>query len=134
MVKLHGKLLDGDACRLCGFPYREGHTNPRRRTRDHILPRSRGGVWRIYEDTINLRPMCAACNQNLSITGHCIGAFACVAAVAKDTKRRFGFVHKAWHMGQHLPTEMPAAQAAIARDAKNSGPRPWEKYQTGSDA
>jgi hypothetical protein len=57
--------------------------NPQSISRDHIRPRAWGG-----DDTAeNRRLCCKSCNENRGTCGHCIGALACVRAVARDPRR-----------------------------------------------
>lgn len=76
-------------CPSCGHAMSisaRGHSSnsPYRRTRDHILPRERGGLGVMYGDTRNIRIMCARCNGILADCFHCVGALACVRAVASN--------------------------------------------------
>ncbi len=131
MVKMFGHLLEGDTCPLCSSKYAgEGHSlhHPMRRSRDHILPRIRGGVFRMYGDTRNLRQMCQRCNERLAKSGFCIGAYACIDSVAKDISKAYGYVHKLWHMGKYLPQEMSTVEARTVRKTVNPGAKEWEAY------
>lgn len=47
-------------------------------TNDHILPKARGG----QDVAENYRRVCLSCNRMRGAVGHCIGALACVRAVA----------------------------------------------------
>ena len=64
-------------------------------TRDHILPRCRGGS----DETDNLRTVCSECNQNRALAGHCIGALACARARASRTTGLRKVLRK-WQLGR----------------------------------
>lgn len=68
-------------------------------TRDHILPRSRGGGNRIHGDVRNTRIMCQECNELTAKCHQCVAALACAATVARDTERTARVVLKDWRMG-----------------------------------
>lgn len=69
----------GPRCLYCGRVFdrvrRLGNCAP---SLDHIMPRSRGG--RSTRD--NLRTCCRRCNALRQECGECVGALACVLAVA----------------------------------------------------
>lgn len=82
--------------RRCGL--RPGRVPPSNmRTRDHIRPRAWGGA----DAADNRRYCCQRCNQLRAALGHCIGALACVIAVARDRRRpsrSIGYVARSWHL------------------------------------
>lgn len=68
-----------DACCYCGRPFRplratgRAGCKPDAASRDHILPKSRGGAPR-YMDVSNIRICCRRCNELRGGMGHCTGA------------------------------------------------------------
>ncbi len=76
-------------------------------TRDHILPREWGG--RTTPD--NLRWCCRRCNQNRVYTGHCVGALACVYAVAKSSGRSTLHVTQRWRLQRPVRPRPPWPRA-----------------------
>lgn len=66
-------------CPICSVPMiRKGADwESRGRTRDHILPRCRGGSHRPE----NIRIICRRCNETLGAFGNCVGAVAAMRAV-----------------------------------------------------
>lgn len=83
---------DGALCRLCGS--RMTVSGEHRASADHILPKERGGSFRMFPDrpraeapqdrgyVRNHRIMCQRCNGLLAACGHCVAALASVRAVA----------------------------------------------------
>ena len=84
-------------CPQCGWPMIDGDQKDARRvSRDHILPKSRGGILRMYGDVRNSRTMCQVCNGQLASCLHCVGALACVRDVTDDTKATFKSIARKW--------------------------------------
>ncbi len=87
----------GTPCPLCGVTMTVPSHRPSAVSRDHILPRERGGRFVIHGDTRNRRLICVGCNGRLGTCGHCVGALACVYAVSGPTSPLA--VIQAWGMG-----------------------------------
>lgn len=103
-------------CPQCGeimLPSDWDTAHPKRMSRDHILPRARGGQWILHGDTVNWRLMCQECNGIIAAVGHCAGAAACVRAVAQDTCERWPEVLRAWKT---------AAKQSVVRAAQDLRP------------
>lgn len=83
-------------CPQCRRPMMDGYSHPRRPSRDHILPKSRGGYLVIHDDVRNWRPMCQECNGLLAAAYHCVGAAACARDVAAATDRKVKTVLRGW--------------------------------------
>jgi hypothetical protein len=67
-------------------------------TRDHIMPQEWGGT----NDADNLKTCCKQCNELRGMTGHCIGAMACLRTVAprrKDWER----LVRIWRLPRPIP-------------------------------
>lgn len=75
-------------------------SHPWRQSRDHILPRERGGTRFIHGRTRNIRLMCQECNGLLAACLHCVGAVACARDVAQARGTKVGTVLNQWGMGQ----------------------------------
>ena len=76
-------------------------------SKDHILPKARGGTLFIHDDVRNWRIICQRCNGLLAAAGECLGALAAVRSVPGDdvtTMRLWGFG--------------PLAQAILTEDQK----------------
>jgi hypothetical protein len=54
-------------------------------TRDHILPRSAGGVGIMHGDTINIRKVCAKCNSMRACAGDCHVPVVLAHQIARET-------------------------------------------------
>lgn len=92
---------DDGRCPTCSQPFARGraqNNSPRRKTRDHILPQCWGGEDTMHGDARNIRMICSECNQHRALVGHCVGAMACVAVVAQETRRSFIDVARSWLM------------------------------------
>jgi hypothetical protein len=82
-------------------------------TRDHILPKERGGKLLMHGDTRNARIICAACNYLLGACFHCVGVAACVRSVAADERQNPYRVIRAWGISKRVGR----LRAGIALDA-----------------
>lgn len=73
-------------------------SKPRRLSRDHILPVEWGGdnTWGDENAPRNYRWCCQECNNLRGSIGHCVGALACVIAVARTSRQTTLFVAKGW--------------------------------------
>jgi len=101
----------GVRCAYCGVALvnnggRRVGSNQRMATRDHILPKCEGGSlylgWSIWPPSLRVRNWkwaCPDCNGLRAACGHCIGAMACVQAVAKSVNMRPNVVLRAWNKG-----------------------------------
>jgi hypothetical protein len=74
------ELQPGDPCPICHV--RMTTYGDDGISRDHILPRSWGGLFEMFGGVRNKRIMCRRCNVQLATCGHCIGALACLRSVA----------------------------------------------------
>lgn len=110
-------------CPRCGVPYVKLPAHDlRRRSRDHILPLSRGGRFAVmWGDVNNIEIMCAGCNGFRGACGNCWGAVACVDAVARDSGQNRGQIFRRWKLG--LQTEIiKSADAAIKPRVRSVSP------------
>jgi hypothetical protein len=93
------------ACAYCGrdtFPFPvdkpwlrmldDAHRHLLRKSNDHILPREWGG----QDEPDNFRVSCQECNELRARCGHCVGALACVIAVA-DNRSRLPILISRWY-------------------------------------
>ena len=103
----------------------EGH-DPLRRSRDHILPRERGGALLNMQGIRNMRTMCASCNSGLAECFHCIAAYACVRTVAADTNASVREVMNLWEMAR-LTNKM---REAIPEECRGPGFREKARRET----
>jgi hypothetical protein len=82
-------------CPYCGRAIRGWETgahNEWAATRDHIFPKAWGGA----NTADNIRIVCNACNVLRGAAGHCLGALACVRAVAGAGYRSEIAILRAW--------------------------------------
>ena len=102
-------------CPRCGMPYNDG---PRRMSRDHILPQSRGAPQgdTIHGDVRNIEVMCQSCNFLRAACGHCWGAVACMLAITHDLTR-IAAVMQRWQAIRQGPALTPR-QKVIAHAAR----------------
>lgn len=85
-----------------------GNRFPFRPTRDHILPRARGGT--LDGETSNIRICCQRCNELRGALGHCTGALACFIATIPP-RMRWRDVRqagRAWRASSTLFNRLPA--------------------------
>lgn len=111
MRKRHPRLAEaryqaGDRrcpyCRGLMLLTERGERNdPRRMSRDHILPRQWGGA-RLDGIANNRRFVCQHCNQMRAAVGHCVGALACVRVVAEDRCVLLREVLREWKMHEKV--------------------------------
>lgn len=93
-------------CAYCRIPITRHRTRPheRRATRDHVIPQCEGGqlflTWSLgLPPALRVRNWvwaCGDCNVLRAACGHCVGAMACVVAVARSTKTRPNLILRAW--------------------------------------
>lgn len=90
-------------CPMCGVLMRANsrlpNPSPYRVSRDHILPRARGGTAALPEGVRNERIICQSCNSDIQACCHCVGLLACVRAVAADSKTTKVVIMKRWRIG-----------------------------------
>lgn len=104
-------------CPRCAQPYTLGLT-PRRRSKDHILPREHGGTDIIHGDVRNTEIMCQTCNEFRANSAHCWALLACARAVARRQHIGVGKVLRRWGVQRWM-----ADQNALTRHGYE-GPRP----------
>ncbi len=85
-------------------------SHQRRATRDHIVPQMEGGTtflaWSYALPPAlrvrNWKWACGECNGLRAACGHCVGAMACLQAVASSVKMRPNLVLRAWNRGKQV--------------------------------
>lgn len=100
------------ACPQCGIMMTAGMSDAHRASRDHILPKSRGGTIFIHGNTRNTRVMCQDCNGSLSACLQCVGAMACARSVSVDSGFSIKRVLRRWRFGRLVTdcTKQPVAK------------------------
>lgn len=111
-------MKTGRNCPKCGARYNKSDIgSPRRPSRDHILPQSRGG-----ENTVhgarNITIICQDCNGWRSACGHCWAIAACVDAVARAEHVDRWTIYKRWQLNLMDDPWRRAEQARKARSAE----------------
>lgn len=86
-------------CPMCRTPMVEVADSPNRKSRDHILPRCRGGTASLPEGVRNVRIICQDCNSQIARSCHCVALLACVRAVADDRGASSQAVLQYWRIG-----------------------------------
>lgn len=83
MMRPQYQIAGQDHCPSCGVEMIAPcvPNAPNMRTKDHILPRSRGAHW-LPRGVRNFRFMCMRCNGDLAIMFHCVAIRACIQAIA----------------------------------------------------
>lgn len=95
-------------------------TGDAQRTRDHIMPIVWGGSASFYGAGVvdrNTRPMCARCKSLRGQVGHCVGALACILAVACDEALPARQVMRRWKFALARPAIGRKAMRAWLRRA-----------------
>ena len=96
-------IAEGGPCPVCARTMKPEGSYGLSASLDHRLPRVRGGT----DAHSNLRPMCATCNAGIAISGHCIGAWACVIAIHGNPLRP-SKAEKFWWQVLHNPQQEAA--------------------------
>lgn len=102
-------------CRGIMRPWRAAGLNP---SVDHINPRAWGG----NNSTENLRLMCRQCNSLRGSVSHCLGALACVLAVAPPSK--VGRTWANWRMQRYWYSPETVRATTPASIARKKAKRP----------
>ena len=79
----------GLRCHYCSMMFRDAVGSSRKKTRQHIVPKSEGGKSIVEKKHVvvnNYRPCCAACNNTMAIAMECPGMMMCAFVVAEDQK------------------------------------------------
>ena len=109
------ELQPGDPCPICHV--RMTTDGDDGISRDHILPRSWGGLFEMFGGVRNKRIMCRRCNVQLATCGHCIGALACLRSVALAQDVPLSRLIRKWRMG------------VVAAGIRSPGQRANEEWQ-----
>ncbi len=99
-------------------------------TRDHVIPQCEGEYlflrWSYALPPAlrvrNWKWACAECNGLRAACGHCVGAMACVTAVAKSLKMRPNLVLRQWNRG-YVMTKAELKERRAARRRRLPRPR-----------
>lgn len=110
-----------DLCPICTCRMTTGRfTSPATRTRDHILPKFRGGMRTIHGDVTNVRVMCQECNNRIAQCGQCIGAFACAYEVSEYSGQGFWDVLRDWGFGRITERLIRNAMDRVAAEDRSA--------------
>lgn len=115
---VNGQMMRTSNCVYCSRPMVGGakgshNTHVRRYSRDHIFPVEWGLV--PDPDAINIRICCQECNSLRGNVGHCIGAMACVMAVARTERQGAHLVARRWGMYRAASLITPPHRVRRAR-------------------
>lgn len=113
-----GVVVKPGHCPRCGISYNlagPATSDPTAPSRDHILPKVRGGRDTIHGGVPNVVIICRTCNAWRGSCGHCWGAAACVDAVAASDGATRREVFRRWEL-HRLPVEAAIPPAPGAED------------------